>query len=81
MLTNVITTEYKSIYLGEKYISLEGIRNLYVNPVIIPLVKRQMDSAVKYGPEENSTLKVRFARKLYIKHTWSLVSTYWQILK
>lgn len=43
--------------------------------------ERKMDSTVKYGLKENSTLKVRFVRKLCIQHTWSLVSTYWQIKK
>lgn len=78
-LLTVITTEYRSVYLGEKHAPVEERGNLYVNPVIIPFVRRQMDSAVKHGLKENSTLKVRFVRKLCIQHTWSLVSTYWQI--
>lgn len=65
----MITTEYKSIYLGEKHAPVEEIGNLDVNPVIIPFVKRQMDSDVKYGLKENSTLKVRSVRKLCILHT------------
>lgn len=62
-----------------KHAPVVEIGNLYVNHVIIPFVKRQMDSTVKY--ERNSTLKARFVRKLCIQHTWSLVSTYWQTKK
>lgn len=52
-LLTVITTECTSIYLGEKHAPVEDIGNISVNPVIIPFVKTQMDSAVKYGLKEN----------------------------
>ena len=60
----MIAAEYKSIYLGGKHSPAEEIGNLDVNPVIIPFVKRQMDSDVKYSLKGNSTLKVTFVRML-----------------